>query len=794
MKKFILLVSFISGLIASPCFSATIFDLIQAGRQDDIIKLIQSGKFIQLFQPQLDKIILELTKARMTSSMQELVKLGVQVRSPIIRDSKQNTPLHLAAPSNENILIDLLSDSKNIYLKNASGQTALDLIKETRNTGVLKKWVEDQKINPSVLLPYAIEIGDLVLFQYLYESTQTTSKDPSTDGAPSKHLLDKRDFYGYDGRSLLEVAQILKRPEIFQFIQGEVLKSKIQKTRDLKELLGMYKELPEYARRAASHGSGLQLLQDKIVSEIASKLGVQEDRNPESSDQNGSQSVPLEKRIARLLKLVSEKRLESDELQATLHQLHLFCQGLQQTTHAGSDERTKDLADLHQFIQDEIYKDKVRKTRDLKELLAMYREVPEPLRRAAKSGRGLSFLQDRIVSEVAKKLGIQEVPSSIYEKFEQNGFKGSPLEQKLLSLFRVTIQTKGQSIDLQEILKPMNSVYQEVKQLSPAGSTEMGEDFDKEFFQLKKEKALVVLGEKGGLEPHQVQGSSSSKYFDQKGTCVACDSGETEIICSAGNGDCRAKICKDCTKHHLHGLTKNKYEAAICMGCKKTVQVPVYQAAGCDRTEVSELVEMKVRAKLVENVVNWEFCHTGECPNGAAFDNGKAKHFECQVCNFKGCLDCGINHPDRNYDPSGKCIEKDADALTEKQYALWAKQGKRAALSAEQLRELPNLTAAHKPGEPCPICGEAVNQEHAIGDHYWDGRNRPCVDCGMYIEKVPLSEGGHCNHMKCQNGECRGDFNWHRGDKGRHEAARTSEPMQYEPKVKPWWPGFRNKE
>lgn len=278
-------------------------------------------------------------------------------------------------------------------------------------------------------------------------------------------------------------------------------------------------------------------------------------------------------------------------------------------------------------------------------------------------------------------------------------------------------------------------------------------EFTTYVFKQKKLRALIELVPKCQIK-------RSNEHFKNKGVCALCFSENTFISCPAANSDCLGQVCHECACEIMPVLIATNRESKNCLTCNSEVDLGFFEQLDCKESDLDKLKEIIILSKSVQLIPNWNVCPNKDCPYGAVFPKGAPKHYECLVCDFKGCLDCHTYHPRECYREDGSCFAKMENERTQAHLEMLIKQGKRKKLDADvkkQLKELILNCNNYKDGQYCPViyCFEVLGANHQIYHHRYDGKNKACPKCGILIKK---KDG--CNHMKCQNKDCKFDFNW----------------------------------
>jgi hypothetical protein len=320
-----------------------------------------------------------------------------------------------------------------------------------------------------------------------------------------------------------------------------------------------------------------------------------------------------------------------------------------------------------------------------------------------------------------------------------------------------------------------------------------GEKFKKIYFrELKKLRIAQFKEDLGPL--YTGNGFSQEHWKAEPNTlCIGCTEIKKDGVfrCGARNPNCKGLLCKECSQKMLQISRTEKIKVPHCAFCSHAFDPDFFKVTDGDPDLLSELEEIMIRLKITSDKKNWSFCHTEECLNGKCFDSQEPKQFQCEVCDFEGCLECGKSHP-QGFQPDGRCMES---YQNQEFFKILAKQGKRRPLFNTELTRLQELSEKAPNGAPCPICKETLGDQHRILDHKYDGLYRPCPHCGMMTEKIPYFAGGACNHLICQNPDCKKDWSFESGEESPLAPLQSSNAMGYELKegVQPWWPGFGRK-
>ncbi len=220
-----------------------------------------------------------------------------------------------------------------------------------------------------------------------------------------------------------------------------------------------------------------------------------------------------------------------------------------------------------------------------------------------------------------------------------------------------------------------------------------------------------------------------------QGTCSICWQDDDLWPCLVQSESCSGRLCDGCLEKFIGVAVKDAQQGQIpaCSGCATTLKtIPALEIHQEMARSFARLREAIMRTRALQEIPDWQFCRTSDCFNGASFEQDEKRRFDCGACFFAGCLECGHNH-------SG-CKPQSCDFLLE--YG----------------RKKPPEKPVTDPDDP----------------HFYDGRYRPCAECGVMTER---SQG--CNGMKCS--QCGTKWHWNEGLKSeRHDSSNAK--MNYEPK------------
>lgn len=262
----------------------------------------------------------------------------------------------------------------------------------------------------------------------------------------------------------------------------------------------------------------------------------------------------------------------------------------------------------------------------------------------------------------------------------------------------------------------------------------------------RKAISTTLIAQTKHLGISQLEWFYPQEYYDEGfrkgvGECPACGEGGVKLMkCPSGNEKCTDVMCENCVKLYLSVLLANaKAENTIagCGYCKDTnLKRQFFEEAQVDPAQWEEFYGLFLRRKVQSTIPGWAFCHGEECLNGAWFGDAELRYFECSLCLFKGCLECGKDH-----------------------LGCWSNNKALLEMLLAKGRLRRPQYPATDPDDP----------------HFYDGKYRPCAHCGVLVERI---DG--CNTMKCPM--CEKRWHWNKGLGGELHTFDNGE-REYEPLV-----------
>lgn len=142
-------------------------------------------------------------------------------------------------------------------------------------------------------------------------------------------------------------------------------------------------------------------------------------------------------------------------------------------------------------------------------------------------------------------------------------------------------------------------------------------------------------------------------------------------------------------------------------------------------TQEATLLQQELR-----NIPGWTYCRGENCLNGKIIQKAEKHFFDCSICKFKGCLDCGEHHL------GDTCaIYQQNQDLCDRLYKLGM------VLNIEELHER---------------FEDTKQWEITATDYENLSKYRPCYHCGILTERI---EG--CNLIRC--GACKKPWHFNKG-------------------------------
>ncbi len=424
---------------------------------------------------------------------------------------------------------------------------------------------------------------------------------------------------------------------------------------------------------------------------------------------------------------------------------------------------------------------------NLKSLL----ELKQDLERKATLGKAeYQEIRERVPAQRLRKLFLDRLSLTDLPEDGKNS-------QPVLELLKAKCRQLESPQAVFEFLEQLNEWWKPLMDAKLIGNQK---ELNQAFFEAKKQQMVKKMERDFGLTS-----LDHSLNPEVEGTCLICLD-ESRAVSSPCSNHPAAWVCHACAERGLREVTREKQAQLRCLSCTSAhpMSPAFFERAGCKPELVDELRELEVRQEILKRYSHFQFCHREGCVGGKTFGLGETKTFDCKICSFSGCLDCGKEGVSAaHFRARGRCkgiqdsselyvklIRRGAEApITIDQLRAWGFQGRKGPQAGEFFRGyLKSLSERHPKGGQCPLCAGVLGDVHAIEDHFYDGKYRPCPHCGMMIEKTSRAEGGECPNLTCGNPRCRKDFNFGRGLRDRTPLEGR---MEYALRrgLSPWFPG-----